>query len=303
MSTHRMGAIQIRTSCANPHAWSLGSHATVWRLAFVLAVASPPPARAEADELGRLAPCECPCATHRDECAAQSHSFVVRSFVGGPTAEGVAQHGEQLRSLLRRDVFDLDATNRWHPRCAVVLHPTRQSYLTAVGPAAAQTVGSSSVTFAAGRVTERRIDLLASDAQRGLAALPHELAHVLFADAFPITPPPKWAEEGLALLLDSPEKQARHRRDLDAAFRTRSVLPLRRFLADTDYPNAAHRATFYAQSLSIVEYLTDADSPKQFLRFLRLAVDHGPEHALQIVYGLNSEELERAWRQQILAGS
>ncbi len=242
--------------------------------------------------------CCCSTAQSRRQCAAESGNFSVRSFLGGPAAVDVAQHCNLVCDQLRRNLFGLEAAAHWTPACKVVLHATRQDYSDAVGQGASQTVGSSAISISGGRVTQRRIDLLATNAEQGLAALPHELVHVLFADAFPNDPPSKWAEEGLALLVDPADKRARHARDLESALRTHSTLPLDRFLSDVDYPASSQRAVFYAQSMSLVEYFTELDSPKEFVRYLRLSAEMGQDHALEAVYRLDRRELERRWRQR-----
>jgi len=119
--------------------------------------------------------------------------------------------------------------------------------------------------------------------------------HVLFADAFPKTAPPKWAEEGMALLFDPPDKKARHERDLDVAIRSNTTLSLDRLLADVDYPSASHRAAFYAQSLSLAEHMTRLNSPKDFVRFASLSTQHGPDHALSVVYKMDARQLGPSW--------
>jgi hypothetical protein len=235
-------------------------------------------------------------ATDRSDCNCARTNFVVRSFVGGPHAGDVAKHCDEVCTRLGKEVFGLASSPRWTPKCSIVLHSTKASYLAAVGRNGAQTIGSSTISLSGGRVTQRRIDLLAVDVDKGLAALPHELVHVLFVDAFPTRVPPKWAEEGLALVMDSAEKQTRHRRDLDAAFRSRSTLPISRLLADENYPTLAQRAAFYGQSLSLVEYLMRQATPADFVRFVKLSVVRGADRALADVYQLNARELERDWR-------
>jgi hypothetical protein len=222
----------------------------------------------------------------------------VRSFVGGPAAADVAQQCESLSAQLRRDVFGLEATTRWQPKCKVVLHATRQDYATAVGRGASQTVGSSAISISGGRVTQRRIDLLVVNAEQGLSALPHELVHVLFVDAFPNDPPPKWAEEGLALTMDPADKRARHARDLETVLRARSTIPLGRLLADVEYPATSQRAAFYGQSLSLVDYFLQLDSPKEFVRYLKFSAELGQDRALRAVYAMDQRELEQRWWQQ-----
>jgi hypothetical protein len=248
-----------------------------------------------------LPECHCSRAELRKECQADSAAFVVRSFVGGPRAGDVAQHCEDACSRLREDVFNFSSEVRWQPRCRVVLHASRSSYLAAVGRNGSQTIGSSTISLSGGRVTQRRIDLLAIDAEKGLAALPHELVHVLFVDAFPTAAPPKWAEEGLALVMDPADKRARHERDLDVALRSRATLPISRMLADANYPETSYRAAFYGQSLSLVEYLMQQAPPSEFVRFAKLATERGTERALADVYQLNPRTLERNWRAYVTA--
>jgi len=235
-------------------------------------------------------------ATDRSHCNCTRTDFVVRSFVGGPNAGDVARHCEEVCTCLGKEVLGLTSAPRWSPKCSIVLHSTKAGYLEAVGRNGAQTIGSSTISISGGRVTQRRIDLLAVNVDKGLAALPHELVHVLFVDAFPTRVPPKWAEEGLALAMDPAEKQARHRRDLDAAFRSRSTLPVSRLLADENYPTLAQRAAFYGQSLSLVEYLMRQSTPADFVRFVKLSVERGADRALADVYRLSPRTLERDWR-------
>ncbi len=147
-------------------------------------------------------------------------------------------------------------------------------------------------------MTQRRVDLLAVDAVQGLSAMPHEMVHVLFVDAFPSDPPPKWAEEGLALLMDPADKRARHAHDLEVAIRAHSTLPLGRLLVGVDYPATSQRAVFYGESMSLVDYLTHLESPKEFVRYLKLATDRGQDRALQTVYGIDRRELEHSWWQR-----
>lgn len=305
-----MGRFAVSPGRASARRWSPFHRSLLFNACVIAALialgvvrAAPAGDSIRADFIAMRGACECATASRPDQCAAQSANFVVRSFVHGPAATDVAKHCERICAQLRREVFASDDSQRWQPRCVVVLHHSRSNYLAAVGRGGTQTVGSSNVTFGSGRVTGRRIDLLATDFERGLAALPHELVHVLFADAFPTTAPPKWAEEGFALLLDPPDKQSRHRRDLDDALQTNSTLPLHRLLSGTAYPAAAQRATFYAQSLSLVEYLTEHESPAEFIRFVKISHDRGHEFALRDVYGLDIRTLESGWLESARAGS
>lgn len=287
--TERIGCCLLRAAVLRAASFALVS----------TAIAVVTPYRAHGDSLPKslsIKTCSYRSAGSHADCGCHGSNFVVRSFVGGPRAADVARHCEEICAQLSSEVFGLKQSARWTPKCVVVLHPSKSNYLAAVGGNGAQTIGSSTISLSGGRVTERRIDLLAADPKKGLAALPHELVHVLFVDAFPASLPPKWAEEGLALVMDPAEKQSRHRRDLATALRDRSTLPVSRLLADENYPSLSQRAAFYGQSLSLVEYLMRQAPPADFVRFVKLSTERGAERALADVYQLNSRRLERDWR-------
>ena len=288
-----------RQTCAIEHTWHACRLLLIWCLTFSasIIVGERALSAAPSDETERncLPVCECSMAASRNDSVAESPNFVITSFVNGPKAADVANHCESICSYLRANVFDLSPNARWQPKCHVVFHNSREAYKRTVGTSGSQTIGSSTITFVGGRVSQRRIDLLAVNWKQGLSALPHELVHILFADAFPKTAPPKWAEEGMALLFDPPDKKARHERDLDLAISSNTTLSLDRLLADVDYPSASRRAAFYAQSLSLVDYMTRLNSPKDFVRFASLSTQYGPDHALSVVYKMDAKQLGRSW--------
>jgi hypothetical protein len=233
-----------------------------------------------------------------DHLAAKN--FTICTFPGGPGEKEVRDCCCRAFCELCDDWLGLhQCAPKWRPKCEVVLHATVASYQQAVGRGSAQTIGSSSVTIRSGRVCGRRIDLLAVDGAEALSALPHEMTHVLLADVFPAEPPPRWAEEGLALLMDPAEKRARHDRDLRQAVHTQTTIPLAKFLAGVEYPDTSQRAVFYGQSHSLVEYLTNLESREQFVAYLQLSTRLGYEHALQTVYGMDARELDRKWRSHL----
>ncbi|MDA1052094.1 MAG: hypothetical protein O3C40_16640 [Planctomycetota bacterium] len=219
-----------------------------------------------------------------------------------PRADEVAQHCEALCRQLHETLLGEGKSRAWQPKCEVMLHPSRPSYMRAVGSGGTQTIGSSAIRIQSGKVLHRRIDLLAEDRSRALSALRHEMIHVLFAELFPEAAPPRWAEEGLALLHDSDDKRARHLNDLRQALETKTTIPLTRLFATADYPTGWQRAVFYGQSMSVVEYLTQLDASDEFLRFVKLCTETGHESALRTVYEIDSlDDFEHGWRQHILA--
>jgi hypothetical protein len=231
----------------------------------------------------------------------ESNNFIVRSLLAQPRADQVAEHCETLCRQLHVTLLGEDESPAWLPKCEVVLHPSRASYLRAVDQGGAQTVGSSAIRIKSGKTLERRIDLLAEDRSRSLSALRHEMVHVMFAELFPDEMPPRWAEEGLALLHDAKDKQGRHLDDLRRALETHTTLPVTRLFATTDYPSGWQRAVFYGQSMSMVEYLMGIRTPDHFVRFVQMSLDAGHAHALRTVYQIDDlDEFARRWRQHAM---
>lgn len=188
-------------------------------------------------------------------------------------------------------------TAEWSSPCSVVFHPSLASYLRAVGREGQQTLGCSSVTVDRGKVLSRRIDIRGDRPDSLSEALPHELTHVILADLFADQPLPRWADEGVAVLSDSAEKQGRHRRDLVSALDQQKVAPVADLLTRSENPSAFHKAAFYGQSASLVEFLVARGTPSGFLTFVRQGSRYGYDLALRNTYGIqNVGHLERLWR-------
>lgn len=244
---------------------------------------------------------ETPSVPLRQVC--QSASFQVRSVPGGPAAEDVLKHCERLRSELQRLGLGGETQEPWRPRCEVVVHATRGSYLHAVGRGGGQTSGSSLIRFDQGRVRTRRIDLL-MDKQTDLPALPHELTHVVLADRFRGKQPPRWLDEGIATMADSLEKKKLHHRDCQQALRTGTALRLIDVLRLEQFTSAQQVPAFYGQSLSLVHFLSAKDGPGRVVDFVAAAIHQGYDRALKTYYGIDSvATLEQEWREFAAAAS
>jgi hypothetical protein len=80
---------------------------------------------------------------------------------------------------------------------------------------------------------------------------------------------------------------------MEKALRTGRLLPLTELLPKMNYPKDV--GTFYAQSLSLTDYMITGGGRKKFLAFVARGVDHGWDKAAQSVYGNTVEELEGTW--------
>ncbi len=214
-----------------------------------------------------------------------------------PTAIG--RTCEWLRADLTRKWLGAVATPPWKARCYVVVHPSLASYLREVGKGGQGTLGSSLTKTERRQIVSRRIDLRGDVAEPLRAALPHELTHVIIADAFPGDELPRWADEGMAMQADPPDKLAAHARDFDAAIAGHRLFHLGELLAKSDYPAADGRTAFYGESVSLVSYLVSRRPAADFVRFLHLATQSGYDASLRDVYGIQGlAQLERLWRSQ-----
>jgi hypothetical protein len=215
-------------------------------------------------------------------------------------AKKLAERAESLRNDLKAKWLGEASLDAWQPRCEIFLFGSKRSYVATVGPGGEHTVGSSLVTAAKNRITSRRIDLLGDQTEFLAAALPHELTHVILRDRFVSTPPPRWADEGMAMLADTEAKQERHHKDLLDALASGKTFRAANLLAMEDYPPAERVGAFYGESIALTKFLVERTTPQQFVQFVAHASQDGYDSALVGFYGINGAwELDRQWRQSL----
>jgi hypothetical protein len=230
---------------------------------------------------------------------AETASFIVVNYAPGQDAREVAAHCEAWKARLQD--FWCGSANQaaWSPKCRIALHASRDHYLAVVGWGGAQTYGSSLLDFGDDReVSKRQIDLR-GDSPLGLAALPHEMTHVILADLLDGRQPPRWADEGMATLADTHDKQMRHERDLAAGLANRAAFRVGDLMSIETYPHPSRIPAFYGQSVSLTAFLALRDDPAKFVEFLRRGMDGGYDQALREVYAIDGvTHLERIWHEQ-----
>lgn len=234
--------------------------------------------------------------------SAVSANFRIDSCSTAHDARVVAKSCEAWRTRLFENWRPEDAETPWKVGCHVVVHGSRQSYLSIVGRGGEASLGSSLLNFQGSKVSTRRIDLLADPAGE-LSALGHELTHVVVADYFGGKQLPRWADEGMAILADSHEKRRLHQRDLHGAVAQRQTFHAAELLALPDYPHPTRIPAFYGQSAWMVAFLCQREKPARFLEFVQQAMRDGHEKSLQDVYGLRGHaELDQLWRAELATG-
>lgn len=209
-----------------------------------------------------------------------------------------AQAEEQLGELAIRWLGRPDA--RLPIVCELILHPTREAYLRAVGPALSLSAGCSTIRVERGRVMVLWVDLDASYPKRIEGVLPHELSHVILAERFAELPAPRWADEGIAILAEPAAKQGLRRKDLADAIRAQTDFRLAELLGLETYPAPSRQRAFYGQSASVVEFFLKRGSGPQFLNFLDAASRRGYATALKESYQIDDiSGLEEEWRRHV----
>ncbi len=220
---------------------------------------------------------------------------------------GNADFAEELATAAeshRKAIFERwsgPPAGAWAVKCDIVLHATAEAYSSATGRPGEAT-GSSVVRLADRRATERRIDLRADHAAIKTDALPRELTHIILADLFPDKSPPKWAEQGMAILSGSAEEIDRYTRTLPRCAREGDWFTLAKLMELNEFP--AEKITgFYCQSVSLTEYMIrSAGGERNFTIFLRDCQRYGTAQAIKRQYGVDGPDaLEAAWKRATLA--
>jgi hypothetical protein len=192
----------------------------------------------------------------------------------------------------------------WNPKCDLYLHATAQDYsritaqhTSSPGHARIDTDRTS------GRIVGRRMDMHCDTPSMLEAVLPHETTHVVIAELFGGHEVPRWADEGMAVLTEPADKVDMHRRNLARCSQDGQLLSIRDLMQRSNYPPAPQIGAFYAQSVSLVDYLSRQRSPVVFAQFVHDGLREGYEPALRRHYGYRDfAHLEQRWGQEALAG-
>jgi hypothetical protein len=232
---------------------------------------------------------------------AETDSFRVFHKGGEQSAEKVAQIVEATRVGMARKWFNEEAT-AWGPRCDIYLHATGEDYAKETGaPVAAP--GHSTIDLAGGRVARRRVDIR-MDASFALdGTLPHETTHVVLAGRFDGHHVPRWADEGMAVLSEPRERVELHLKNLPSHRRDETLFSVAALMKQNDYPEGRRVGAFYAQSVSVVDFLVKKKDAVTFSRFVRMGLKSGYESALVQYYGYRSfAEMEKDWTAHAFGG-
>ncbi|MFO0843356.1 MAG: hypothetical protein U0797_13315 [Gemmataceae bacterium] len=142
----------------------------------------------------------------------------------------------------------------------------------------------------------RRVDIRGDDPNFLVGVLPHETTHVVLAGRFGQHHVPRWADEGMAVLSEPRDRVELHLRNLPTHRRDGTLFGVAELMKMADYPEPRRVGAFYAQSVSLVDFLTKKKDAATFSRFLREALDGRYDAALERHYGYRSfADLELEW--------
>ncbi|MGZ3430633.1 MAG: peptidase MA family metallohydrolase [Isosphaeraceae bacterium] len=210
-------------------------------------------------------------------------------------AEQAAQAAEAVRTQQARRWGSSAARAPWSPRCDIYLYPTPKDFAQLTGQPETSP-GFSTMAVNGNRIVARRVNLRADHPQLLAAILPHEVTHVVLADLFTQQQIPRWADEGMAVLAEPPAEQASRASELTEPLREGRVFKLSELMA-IDYPSAEAWNLYYAQSVSLTQFLVEQGNPEQFVSFVRSAQRKGVEIALRESYHIEGfAELENRWQ-------
>lgn len=234
---------------------------------------------------------------------AETAHFRLHHTTTDAAAEALVKIAEAARVEMARRWFG-EAAGEWSPRCDIYVHATAEAYAKATGRPTEEP-GHSTFEFArgTGRVLSRRVNVRLDDPDLHKGTLRHETTHVVLAGRFGAKDIPRWADEGIAVLSEPAARVKQHTGQLAALRRDGQLFRVAELLAQDEAPPSRRLPAFYAQSVSLVDFLVRKKDEVTFTRFVQAAGEKGYDAALERYYGYKGvAELERDWQAAALGG-
>jgi tetratricopeptide (TPR) repeat protein len=226
---------------------------------------------------------------------AETANFRIFHVQSRETAEQAARVAEGARLSAARKWFG-QPLDPWPTRCDIYIHSTGDEYAQATQQSP-RCPGHSTMPMEGERVLSRRVDVHCDDPNMCVGVLPHEVTHVVLAGRFPGALP-RWADEGMAVLTEPRERVERHLRNLPNHAQQGQLFSMAQLMRfDKKYPEPQLVGAFYAESVSVVDYLSRLHGPQEFSQFMADGMRGGYEAALRKHYNLQSfADLDAAWQ-------
>ncbi len=152
--------------------------------------------------------------------------------------------------------------------------------------------GATTMNFEGGiglsMLLEGPLDQLLAD------TLPHEVTHTVMATHFG-KPIPRWADEGIAMMSESPEERTRHVLQALQLVANGRTMRLKKLLPMTNFP--VH-PILYAQSHLLISFLVEQKDRATLLVFVKDGMQGDWDKAAAKHYGFRDlEQMESLWKQ------
>jgi hypothetical protein len=214
-------------------------------------------------------------------------------------AEEVAVIAENARRQAHDLWFAAEPLAKWTPKCDLVLYPTAAEFAQQTNQMP-QSPAFTQCDVHDGWVASRRIELRVDEPNMKNGILPHEIAHAVFAGQFARRSPPKWADEGMAVLTEPEDIQNRHLSGLVTARSQGRGFTCDKLLPMQGYP--AQVQEFYAHSVGVCRMLVERHGGRERLvQFVRTAMETNDyESALFRIYAIRGlKDLETRFQQYV----
>jgi tetratricopeptide (TPR) repeat protein len=241
-------------------------------------------------------------ATHQGWNVAETAYFRIYHKQSRDYVNQVGQTAELTRAKMSEKWFGTEAQS-WQNKCDIYLYATADAYSQAT-KVPKQSPGHSRIEAKNGMIVGRTVFLHCDNFDLLPAILPHEVTHVILAGQFGKQDVPRWVDEGIAVLTEPADKINVHRQSVPHYSQSGQLFALKDLMEQPDYPAADRIRIFYAQSVSLVDFLTQQRGPQVFTRFVRDGMQGGYLPALRHHYGYQDfNELQTRWSQHVLSGS
>jgi hypothetical protein len=224
---------------------------------------------------------------------AESKHFRIIHGQNKQLVEKIIREAERIRPAIHRQWFG-NVSVEWDGKVLIYLHDSHKLYAdktkqwNALGHARTMMLGD--------QISLRSVHLPWGVPNFFEDLMPHELTHAVMAVRFRGRTP-RWANEGMAMMDETPESQDRMLSRLDE-YRQNDDLFALSILMTTEEAEQTNTLEYYSQSLSLVRYLVSLKGKQGFTSFLRDALVIGYERALRSHFGIqNYAELDRRWRE------
>jgi hypothetical protein len=230
--------------------------------------------------------------------AAETANFRLLHQHARSLAEEVLRTAERTRTVQMQKWFGaVDAD--WSPKCRIYLYPSGEAYGEATGAPINPGGGHTDVRAEGCRVISRCVHVHGTRPFLLKGVIPHEVTHAVLAGRLSDGRVPRWADEGMAILAEAPKNIDMHLSSLPRWRAAAGLFSMRALIEMRDYPEPHELGVFYAQSVSLVEFLTRQKGGERFAAFVRDGERSGYADSLRKHYGWSFPELDRHWTRHV----